>query len=287
MDIGLKYDMTLPDDVQNILSNEFWVLKKFTRSMIPDLEDPVKFTSGVSVFIRKGSCSAEINLSNYKVEAPCVVNIKASQILQLHEVSDDFEAAFIVMSKRFCDNLFLLLKDCNYYYVAARHQMVKVDEEQTQRFEQLYDHVSDIFADKANAYNYQAMVLTLCSFFYETGYKCYKGLIDPLPQSTSRIPDQFLGLVQQHFKQERFLDFYAAKMEISAKHLSRTMKQVTGFTAVEWIDRFVLLEAKVLLKSSNMNIQQISDELHFASQSFFGKFFKKNVGMSPKEFRNS
>ena len=58
-------------------------------------------------------------------------------------------------------------------------------------------------------------------------------------------------------------------------------------TAVSWIERLVVLEAQVMLKSSNLNIQQISDELNFKSQSFFGKYFKKFTGMSPKEFRNS
>ena len=82
------------------------------------------------------------------------------------------------------------------------------------------------------------------------------------------------------------LDFYAQQLEVSPKHLSRTIKAQTGYTAVEWIEKFVILEAKVLLKSSNLNIQQISDELNFASQSFFGKYFKKITGMSPKEFRN-
>lgn len=76
-------------------------------------------------------------------------------------------------------------------------------------------------------------------------------------------------------------------MEVTPKHLSRTVKAQTGYTAVEWIERFVILEAKVLLKSSNLNIQQIADELNFPSQSFFGKYFKKFTGMSPKEFRNA
>lgn len=101
-----------------------------------------------------------------------------------------------------------------------------------------------------------------------------------------RMTDQFLMLAQRHFRQQRFLDFYAQKLEVSPKHLSRTVKAQTGYTAVEWIEKFVILEAKVLLKSSNLNIQQISDELNFASQSFFGKYFKKITGMSPKEFRN-
>ncbi|MDR1180556.1 MAG: helix-turn-helix domain-containing protein, partial [Bacteroidales bacterium] len=54
----------------------------------------------------------------------------------------------------------------------------------------------------------------------------------------------------------------------------------------DWIDNFVILEAKALLKSTNMTIQQISDELNFPSQSFFGKSFKRIVGMSPKMYRD-
>ena len=54
----------------------------------------------------------------------------------------------------------------------------------------------------------------------------------------------------------------------------------------EWIERYVILEAKAMLRSSNLTVQQISDELYFPSQSFFGKYFKKSTGMSPKEFRN-
>ena len=81
--------------------------------------------------------------------------------------------------------------------------------------------------------------------------------------------------------------FYAKELEITTKHLGRTIKAQTGFTASEWLDRLVVLEAKVLLKSTSMTIQQIAEELNFSSQSFFGKYFKNLVGISPKEFRNS
>ena len=66
------------------------------------------------------------------------------------------------------------------------------------------------------------------------------------------------------------MDFYANELSITPKHLSRTVNSQTGFTAVEWIERYVILEAKVMLKSSNMTIQHIADELNFPSQSFFG-----------------
>lgn len=287
MDRGLKYDMELPEKVSNILETDFWVLERFNIGMLPVLADPIKFTSNVSIFLKKGTCKADLDLISHDISAPCFINIRRSQILQLNYVSDDFECSFVVMSKRFCDNLFLLLQDCKYYQIAIREQVVKIPAELLSRFENLYHRIATIFNEKDNPFSYQAMALGLSSFFYEMAYKCYQPLTNDFFKGNNRITTRFLGLVQKHFKEQRFLDFYAEKLEISPKHLSRTMKKETGFSAVEWIERYVILEAKVLLKSTNLNIQQISDELNFPSQSFFGKYFKKKVGMSPKEFRNT
>ena len=95
----------------------------------------------------------------------------------------------------------------------------------------------------------------------------------------------FLKQVQAFHKQERKVEFYADRLCLSPKYLSQTIKSYSGKTAGEWIDEYVVLEAKVLLRSTNMTIQQIGDELNFPSQSFFGKYFKRLTGMSPKAYR--
>ncbi|MBD5280683.1 MAG: AraC family transcriptional regulator [Bacteroides sp.] len=287
MDTGIHYDITLPENVDSILSSDFWVFEHLTRDMICSVVNPVKFSASVSVYIRKGSALVDINLIPSHISAPCIVNIHKSQILQLKFVSEDFDAAFIVMSKRFTDNLFLLLKDCRVYGTACRQQVASIPEELVDNFEENIRMMKKISSDVSNTYAYQAQVLSISGFFFHTGIKCYLPYAESYPKSNNRIPDQFINLVQQNFKTERFLEFYASKLEITPKHLSRTLKSITGYTAVEWIERYVILEAKVLLKSTNMNIQQIADELNFPSQSFFGKYFKKIVGLSPKEFRNS
>jgi AraC-like DNA-binding protein len=74
-------------------------------------------------------------------------------------------------------------------------------------------------------------------------------------------------------------------LSLTPKYLSQIIKASTGKSANEWIDEYVMLEAKALLKSTTMTIQQISDELNFPSQSFFGKYFKRCEGVSPKEYR--
>lgn len=286
MDLGINYNFELPDKVSNILSKDFWVFEKFDSSMLPMLSDPVKFTSNVSILVKRGTCKVDINLFSYEIEGPCIVNIRNSQILQFSSVSNDFDCSFVVMSKRFCDKLFLLLQDCRVYPTASGNQVVKVADNLLPDFIDFYSHINSIFKDSENPYAYQAMVLAISSFFMEKGYRCYTHLMEAYPYGNSRILDRFMSLVQHNFKKERFLEFYADQLQITPKHLSRTIKALTGSTAVEWIERYVVLEAKVLLKSTNLNIQQIADELNFHSQSFFGKYFKKKVGMSPKDFRN-
>lgn len=288
MEIGLNYNnLELCENISDILSTDFWVLKDFTASMIPLVRDPIKFTSNASIFVKKGKCKFEIDLIPYEIEAPFFVNIRDSQILQFYNFSEDFDSSFIVISKRFRENLFLMIKDSPVHTVASQHQVIKIPQDMMERFERFYSHITEIFKDSKDRNAYQAMVFAIASFFFECGYKCYLPLMEKISKGQSRIQEKFISLVQQNFKKERFLDYYATKLNVTPKHLSRCVKSSSGFTAVEWIDRYVILEAKVLLRSTNLSIQQISDELNFASQSFFGKYFKKHTGFTPKDFRNN
>ncbi len=98
---------------------------------------------------------------------------------------------------------------------------------------------------------------------------------------------EFLHLVTIHHRQERGVAFYASKLFISPKYLSIIIKESTGRSAAEWIDDFVILEAKNLLRFSGKNVQQVAYELNFSNQSAFGKYFKHFTGMSPTKFQRS
>ena len=88
---------------------------------------------------------------------------------------------------------------------------------------------------------------------------------------------KFLTLLKEYHTQQRSVNFYADKLYISPKHLSSVIKQMSHKTAHEIIAR--------MLKTTTMSVQEISDELNFANQSFFGKFFKQNTGLSPSSYR--
>lgn len=97
----------------------------------------------------------------------------------------------------------------------------------------------------------------------------------------------FLRLVHANFTRERSVGFYASELCVSPKYLSALVKESTGRTAARWIEDYVIMEAKNLLRFSGKNVQQVAYALNFANQSAFGKYFKHLTGMSPSEFQKS
>jgi AraC family transcriptional regulator, transcriptional activator of pobA len=104
---------------------------------------------------------------------------------------------------------------------------------------------------------------------------------------SEQITHEFKKLVSAHFKKERSVKFYAGLLFITPKHLTETVREVTGKPAGEWIDETVILEAKILLQEPAASIAHIADTLHFPDQSAFGRYFKKATGLSPLAYKQS
>ena len=96
---------------------------------------------------------------------------------------------------------------------------------------------------------------------------------------------QFTELLGEHYKHERSVGFYARQLCITPKYLTTLIKRISGKSVSEWIDNYVILEAKTLLKYSNMSVQEIAYYLNFPNQSFFGSYFNRNAGMSPSQYK--
>lgn len=99
--------------------------------------------------------------------------------------------------------------------------------------------------------------------------------------------ERFMSLVSEYHTSERGMLFYANRLGITPKYLSRLIKDVSGRSAPEWIDAFVIQEAKSMLKYTDDSIKEIVYKLNFANASVFYKFFKSQTGMTPSEYRNS
>lgn len=272
-------------DVDEILGRDFWIFDNFSALMLPAMTEPLKLSATVSIYVRKGSAKVNVNLMSYDIKAPAIVNVRAGEIMQPTEMSPDFQASFVVLSKTFVEDIFMHINDLQNLSAIARNPVTAIPQDIATKFDNLYDSLHLVTSDTQNPHLLKVLEHCLISFYYRYAYRLFD-LIKPGMDASYRLCDRFLDLAQKNFKDYRFLEFYSDRLGVTTKHLSRTVRQQTGYSAAAWIDRFVILESKVLLKSSNLTIQQISDSLHFPTQSFFGKYFKKHVGMSPKAYRN-
>lgn len=98
------------------------------------------------------------------------------------------------------------------------------------------------------------------------------------------IVARFINEVQKNYRENRDLSFYAERLGLSIKYMSRVVFEQTGRHPSRWIKDYVILDAKAMLRSGQYSVQQVADELHFPNQSFFGKYFKEAVGVSPKKW---
>ena len=198
--------------------------------------------------------------------------ILPEQIVQQGERSDDFSGSFIAVSRDFMDLVIPTMQQLfPMFFMIKERPCIAVTANELQAFEEYHSFLWSKVKLKDNPYRKEITQGLLMALFYEI-YDIYQGHTVKERVSKSR-------------KEERSVSYYAGKMFLTPKHLSTVVKEVSGKTAGDWIDSLVILEAKAMLKSSEQSIQEIADELHFANQSFFGKYFKHHTGFSPKEYR--
>lgn len=251
------------------------------------MRSPHKFDFFMFVNHTSGSAKVKIDMEEYMLENPFnVVKIAPGQIVSLDNLSPDFDALVILMSKRFIENLLVYINGSFPIHLSGTIALVEhYDIEDDLTFNMFYKAVRHCLRDKANPYRLQVVQHVVMAMFYSSE-KIRQVEESSTPRTNADVlSKRFLELAKENFRKERQLQFYADMLCITPRYLSRVVKECTGSSAAEWIERCVVLEARALLKSTNMTIQQISDELNFPSQTFFGKYFKRRVGMSPKEYR--
>lgn len=98
---------------------------------------------------------------------------------------------------------------------------------------------------------------------------------------------RFFGMVNRECKEKRDVSYYTTQLCVPPVYLTRIIKQLTGKTATKCISDILSDEAKLLLHQPNVSIQKVAEELNFSDQAAFSKFFKKNTGMSPVDYKRS
>lgn len=251
------------------------------------MRNPHKFDFFVFVNHTSGSATIKIDMEEIVLENPCnVVKVSPGQIFSIERVSSDFDASVMLMSKQFIEGLMVFVNGSVPLPMLIGNKVVEHFGSEEDYSPDLFQRiVSHCIQDKQNPYRLQVVQHVIMAMFYSSEKIRQTTTKEVYRSNADVLSKKFLDLAKEHFRKERQLQFYADALCITPRYLSRVVKECTGSSAADWIERCVVLEARALLKSTNMTIQQISDVLNFPSQTFFGKYFKRRVGMSPKEYR--
>jgi AraC-like DNA-binding protein len=251
---------------------------------------PFKLDVSMAIIYDHGEAVSKINMKEYHIKAPAVLIVMHGHTIEPISYSDDLQGRTIVMSESFTERLFAGSTDVQVHslYTSIMSKPILNFEKDQNVFSMYYDLLLNVAKSPQSEFKIQsAQHLTLAMFY---GYSHMKHNLTIDNKGTTRqegIYSAFIDLLGGNYKNARDIGYYANKLCITSKHLSQVVKEVSGKTALEIIEEYVLTECKALLLSTTMTIQEISDELNFPSQSVFGKYFKRLTGLSPKAYRKA
>ncbi len=262
----------------------------------PLVSGPLRINGMLFCFVAKGYMNVDINLESYTVQANSFITATSANIITIREFDrKELDAYVLIIAPEFMRDINLDINVIQSSPIPRNARPMLMLTPQESELLQLYlellhlntkKNQSDLYIRAISRTLMSSIVYQLMQFAAMREDPAVTARSHSLTRRTNYVHD-FMELVHRHHKHERSVAFYAEKLYITPKYLSLIVKESTGRSAAEWIDEFVILEAKNMLRFSRKNIQQIAYELNFANQSSFGKYFKNLTGMSPSAYQRS
>jgi len=254
------------------------------------LENYFNIQGAVLLLVKHGSCSVELDLKKYILtDHSCVVALP-NQIARISEISKDIKFICVACSLAMVEDLMTHINEAISLIIKAKQQpILKLDALEYGNILQSFNFlIAKLKSSVQNPYNLQIVQNALLALAYECIGILTKSENIKQPSSKKEVLfNSFINLVSKNHKQEHSVTFYATNLFITPKYLTRVIDEISHKPAKRWIDEYIALEAKMMLRSTSKSIQEISDELNFPDMSFFGKFFKRMTGISPKAYREN
>ena len=288
-------ELFLKDDIVSI-GDDFILARQTNNLDYGLLKFPSRIDGFIAAYCRKGHFKCTINLTEHEIHDGMLVLNIPNNIIQLMPIDSErnevIELTILAVSPQYMTTL---SSDLNKIFTDALNglktpiiEMVPEEVDLALQYFQLIDNVINI----DSAYRNDSISYLLTSVFYLIGGLITKRIVanegnqEANPSTRhKRVFENFVELVEKYHNTERSMGFYADKLCITPKYLSKIIKNVSGFSAPDIINKYVILEAQHLLRHTDMSIKEIADQLNFPNQSFFYKYFKVHTGQTPNAYR--
>ena len=260
---------------------------------LKNLNDITTLIQGVTIGVTvSGTTRLRINGKPYELRPNTLFIFNENTVIEQVKASIRSSGYMLTYSRSYLNRIHVDTQDViSIYHGFMGEPCITVDPDEASYINDLSKLMRATLAGDATTANRDRVLAALFAamFHYVMGIipkHTFVGQAD-VSNRTDELFNRFVVLLREHCRTQRSVEFYAAQMGITPKYLSLILKKKSGRNASKLIDEAVVYEAKRLLKYSGLSIGEISDNLNFTSQSFFGKYFKRYVGMSPLAYRNS
>ena len=290
-----QFKSLFPSENQVGLGDDFCIIDMPYIEREPRFLTPVRLDAYLVVFCIGGKVRLNINMKEFTMEKDQIALIIPGFIAQVINVDPEHihESHYVTvgMSRRYLSTLHL---DMNRFFAEGSalpgSPCVKMTQEEKEIAAQ-YSRLAGLVLRSELPNKYESVASLISSLFYLTE-GVFTRRADSVPSDEPVRPgraeevfNKFLRLLAEYHTQERGVAFYAGKLFLSPKYFSKLIKEASGRSAPEWIDSYVIMEAKNYLKYSTMSIKEIVYKLNFADQPTFTKYFKAHTGITPAQFR--
>ncbi len=253
---------------------------------------PCRINAYIAILCTKGSADIISNMRRFKIRKYTLFVSRPNDIIQL-ESWDNCEFYVIAMNDNFARRMRIDNKKVlSVFFGIQKRPCIEITMEDAKSLEDTFLFLlrdMQLFSEK-DFYNEIIMNYVSLATYKACSIMCkyQEPASDNMNGATRRNEEyynKFMELLNRNFKQEHAIAFYASQICITPKYLTSLIKKMSGRSANQWINEFVVMESKHLLKYSEMSIQEISYYLSFPNQSFFAQYFKRQTGISPSEYR--
>lgn len=244
------------------------------------------------IIVYKGSLTLEINGKNLLYEKGHIIIVSAKNLYKLIHISKDLKIYILSSNKESISrNTNININRYDAYRIANDETSINTlfyNELELDYLISQFKYLKDFFDSKSAFPFKNEIIWNIVSIII---YSVFGKLITNFNESSStstrkeEITLEFIRFVSKHFRNQKELQFYADQLHISVKYLSNTVREITKVPPTNFIADAIINEAKINLLDNTNFIKHIADELGFADQYSFGKFFKKHTGLSPKYYR--
>lgn len=290
-----KIKQMVPSGISLGIGDDFFISRLQERPQYTYLQYPFRVDCYLAAYCVEGSVDCSVNLTDYHLTTGTLLLITPGNIIRItqpDELDQNLRVTLICVSASYISNIGINPSKVLVEAVEVlRDPCIHLSDDEAEMLHKYVNLALDITKTNSQFVKESIGGLVSSVFYQFAGFladsKRREDMEKPVRTTRQRqMLEQFMKLAINDHAREHLVGYYADKMCVTPKYLSKIVKETSGRSVPDWLSELLILDAKNMLRHTDMTIKEISARLNFPSQSFFFRFFKNHTGKTPTQYRD-